>query len=39
MSDTGEERIAVVQARIDEAMNKNRSGMGGEGGEEAVDVV
>ena len=39
VSDTGEERVAVVQARSDEAVNKNRSGMGGEGGAEAVDVA
>ena len=38
VSDTGEERIAVVQVRSDESMNKNRSGMG-EGGAEAVDVA
>ena len=39
MSDTGEERVAVIQSRSDKAVNKNRSGMGGEGGAEAVDVA
>ena len=39
MSDTGEERVAVVQARSDEAVNKNRSCMGGEGGAKVVDVA
>jgi len=29
VSDIGEERVAVVQARSDEAMKKKRSGMGG----------
>ena len=39
VSDTGEERVAVIQARSDKAVNKNRSGMGGEGGAKAVDVA
>ena len=39
VSDTREERVAVIQARSDKAVNKNRSGMGGEGGAKAVDVA
>ena len=39
MSDTREERIAVIKTGSDEAMNKNRGGLGGEGGSEAIDVA
>ncbi len=39
MSDTKEERIAIIQARSDEAVDEDRSGVGGEGGAEAIDVV
>jgi len=39
VSFTGEERIAIDQAKSEETVNKNRSGMGDEGGAEAVDVA
>lgn len=39
MSKTKEKGVAIVQARSDETLNKDCSGMGVKGGSEAVDVV
>ena len=39
MGEAEEERIAVVQTGGDEAVNKDGTGVGGEGGAESVDVA
>ncbi len=39
VSDTEEERIAIIQTRSDEAVDEDKSGVRGEGEAEAIDVA
>ena len=39
LGETKEERITIVDTGGDKAMNKNRGGVGGEGGTEAIYVT
>lgn len=39
MRETDEERITIVNTGGDEAKNKDRSGMGGEGGAKTINVA
>ena len=39
MRETKKERITVVNARCDQAVNKDGSGVNGKGGAETVDIT
>lgn len=39
MRETTEERVAVIDAGGDKALNKDRSGVGAEGGAQTINVT